>query len=156
MNRFLAVVMSAGIVVAGLLVGRLHAQTTANTRTAVAAQIQDIEEQFRIAKLRNDVRSLDRILDGAFIETNQNGNTRIKQQTIDLFRSFSIQSLTTDSSDVRVSGNTAVVTGSQTEVNGTGTDRMLFTRVYIRRGDRWRLLTSSQFRNPKLSELASR
>src|SRR5207244_4297127 len=97
------------------------------------------------------VRSLDRILDNSFIETNQNGNSRTKAETVELFRSFPIRSLMTDSSMIRVSDNAAVVNGSQTEVNDTGTDRMLFTRVYIRSGDRWRLLASSQFRNPKLS-----
>jgi hypothetical protein len=47
---------------------------------------------------------------------------------------------------IRVSDNAAVVNGSQTEVNDSGTDRMLFTRVYI--GGQQRLLASSQFRNP--------
>ncbi len=49
-----------------------------------------------------------------------------------------------------------VATGTTTEVNATGTDRMLFTRVYIKRGGRWGLLTSSQFRNPKLVASSSR
>ena len=75
---------------------------------------------------------------------------------IDLWRTFRIQLLGTDSSTVRVAGNTAVVTGSDTEVNASGTDRMLFTRVYIRGGNEWRLLASSQFRNPKLAALRSR
>jgi hypothetical protein len=52
---------------------------------------------------------------------------------------------------IRVSGDAAVVNGTQTEVNDSGTDRMLFTRVYIRSGGLWHLLASSQFRNPKLS-----
>ena len=120
-------------------------------RSGVEAQIRNIEEQFRAAKLKNDVRSLDQILDESFVETNQNGNSRTKADTLELFRSFPIRSLTTDSSTIRFSNNAAVVNGSQTEVNDTGTDRMLFTRVYIRSGDRWWLLTSSQFRNPKLA-----
>jgi hypothetical protein len=120
-------------------------------RGGVEAQIRDIEEQFRVAKLKNDVRTLDRILDKSFVETNQNGNSRTKDETLELFGSFPIRSLATDSSMIRVSDGAAVVNGSQTEVNDTGTDRMLFTRIYIRSGDRWCLLASSQFRNPKFS-----
>jgi hypothetical protein len=143
-------------VVAWLGVSPSRARDSGVNQTGVDAQISDIEEQFRVAKLRNDVQSLDRILDESFVETNQNGNSRTKAETIELFRSFRIQSLNTNSSTVRMAGIAALVTGSQAEVNGTGTDRMLFTRVYIRRGDRWRLLASSQFRNPKLSVVTSR
>jgi hypothetical protein len=157
MKRLFAATMSISVVVALLGVTPVLAQDAGvNTPRRVEVQISDIEEQFRVAKLRNDVRSLDRILDRSFVETNQNGNSRTKTQTIELFRSFLMQSLTTDSSTVRVAGNAALVTGSQTEVNGTGTDRMLFTRVYVKSGDQWRLLASSQFRNPKLTSVASR
>ena len=149
MRLLLALTLFIGVVVAWLGVGSAGAQE--NNRGGVEAQIRDIEEQFRVAKLKNDAQSLDRILDTSFVETNQNGNSRTKNEAIELFRSFSIQSLKTDSATIRVSDNAAVVTGSQTEVNDTGTDRMLFTRVYIRSGDWWRLLASSQFRNPKLS-----
>ena len=157
MKRLVAATVSIGLVVAWLGATIVRTQDArVNTPAGVTAQISDIEEQFRVAKLRNDVRRLDGILDENFVETNQNGNSRTKNQTIELFRSFPIQSLTTDSSAVRVAGNAALVTGSQTEVNGTGTDRMLFTRVYVKTGDRWRLLASSQFRNPKLPGVASR
>jgi Domain of unknown function (DUF4440) len=149
MKRLLALTLLIGVVVGWLVVGSSGAQES--NRGGVEAQIRDIEEQFRVAKLKNDVQSLDRILDTSFVETNQNGNSRTKNEAIELFRSFSIQSLKTDNSTIRLSDNAAVVTGSQIEVNDTGTDRMLFTRVYIRVGDRWRLLASSQFRNPKLS-----
>jgi hypothetical protein len=157
MKGLFAATMSTGIVVAWLGLTYVRAQDAiVDTPRGVAAQVSDIEEQFRVAKLKNDVQSLDRILDESFVETNQNGNSRTKSETIELFRAFPIQSLDTDSSTVRLTGDAALVTGSQTEVNGTGTDRMLFTRVYIKSGDRWRLLASSQFRNPKLSRVASR
>ena len=147
MKRLLPLALLIGVV-ASLGVSPSRAREI--NQSGVEAQITDIEEQFRVAKLKNDVQSLDRILDESFVGTNQNGNTRTKGEIIELFRSFPIQSLKTDSSTIRLSDNAAVVTGSQTEVNGTGTDRMLFTRVYIRSGDRWWLLASSQFRDPKL------
>jgi hypothetical protein len=108
-----------------------------------------VDEAFRIAKLKNDTAALDRLLAENFYETNQNGNSRNKAKTIELWAAFPIQSLTTDTSEVRLTGDTAVVTGSQTEVNGAGTDRMLFMRVYRNGASGWQLLAAMQFRNPR-------
>ena len=118
-------------------------------RSVTDDEVMKVDEQFRLAKLNQDTRALGLILAENFHETNQNGNTRNKAQTIDLWTSFHIDSLTTDSADVKVTGDTAVVTGSQTEHNG-GIDRMLYMRVYVRAGSRWQLLAAMQFRNPAL------
>jgi hypothetical protein len=111
----------------------------------VEDDVMQIDEAYRIAKLHQDTRALDRILADAFNETNQNGNSRNKAQSIELWKSFSIESLTTDTSEVRVTADTAIVTGTQTE---NGSERMLFTRVCVRRPGGWQLLESMQFRNP--------
>jgi len=68
-----------------------------------------------------------------------------------LFTQFKIASLTTDESQVRVTGDTAVVTGSQTETNECGVDRMRFMRVYVKGNRGWQLLASMQFRSPETS-----
>jgi hypothetical protein len=142
--------VALAIVVASLQVHQTTAQVApAGQRGVEPSVIVAVEEQFRLAKLQNDVDALARILDEPFLETNQNGNVRNKSEMLALFASFPIASLTTDSSTVRVTENVAVVTGSQTEVNETGTDRMLFTRVYINSQGRWRLLSSAQFRQPR-------
>lgn len=114
------------------------------------AQVLKVDEEFRVAKLKNDTQALERIMADNFYETNQNGNSRDKAQIIKLFTDFKIESLTTDESRVRVTGDTAVVTGSQTEGRAASEDRMLFMRVYVRRQSGWQLLASMQFRNPKL------
>jgi hypothetical protein len=114
-----------------------------------AAQVMKVEEQFRLAKLNHDTSALTTILAENFYQTNQNGNSRTKAQTIELWTSFPIESLTTDSSDVKITGDTAVVTGSQTERNGVGIDHMLYMRVYIRAGSTWQLLAAMQFRDPR-------
>lgn len=113
--------------------------------------VMKVDEQFRLAKLHNDINTLNLILADNFYETNQNGNSRNKAQTIELWTSFPIRSLTTDSAELRKSGDTAVVTGAQTEENGGGTDRMLFMRVYINSSQGWKLLACMQFRNPRTS-----
>jgi ketosteroid isomerase-like protein len=120
--------------------------------TAALAQTDDVlraDDAWQQAKLRADLPALSRIMADEFYEMNQNGNGRSKAETLALWEWFRIDTLTTDSVDVRVNGDTAMVTGTQTEVNGTGTDRMLFQRVYVRRGAEWRLLSSMQFRNPR-------
>lgn len=64
---------------------------------------------------------------------------------IDLFKSFGIGSLTTNSFEVRLAGETAMVTGTQTE---DGPPRMLFTRVYVKGPSGWQLFASMQFTDP--------
>jgi len=117
----------------------LTAKQTANTEEQ---EILKLEETFRLAKLQNDVRSLDAILESGFIETNQNGNTRDKGEFKELFTSFMIGTLTIDKADVLVKANTAIVRGLQTE-NG---DRMRFTRVYVKQQGLWKLLACEQNR----------
>lgn len=119
-------------------------------RSVTADEVMKVDEQFRLAKLNRDTSALGSILAENFHETNQNGNSRNKAQTIELWASFPIESLTTDSADVKITGDTAVVTGSQTEHNGGGVDRMLYMRVYVRGGSRWQLLAAIQFRDPRL------
>jgi hypothetical protein len=121
-----------------------HAQVTPDS-----AAVLQTDDAWQRAKLTADLPALARITADEFYEMNQNGNGRNKAETLALWKGFRVESLTTDSRNVRVAGNAASVTGTQTEVNGTGTDRMLFTRVYIRRGSVWQLLSSMQFRDPK-------
>ena len=109
------------------------------------------DEAWQKAKRDGDVPTMERLLADDFYEMNQNGNGYTKAAALDLWRYFRIVSLTTESRQVRVVGDTASVTGTQTELNG-GIDRMLFLRVYVRRDSEWRLLSSMQFRNPKDDE----
>jgi hypothetical protein len=118
-----------------------------------ASEVLQVDEAYRLGKLRRDIQGLDRVLADAFTETNQNGNTRNKAETLELWKSFSISSLTTDSAEVRINGDTAVVIGTQTE---NGPEHMLFTRVYVKTGDTWKLLSSFQYRDPRRAEVASR
>jgi hypothetical protein len=119
------------------------------TFTAQAA-VLGVDEQFRLAKLTNDIRTMESVLSDDFFETNQNGNSRDKSQALELWTTFKVQSLLTERATIRMADEFATIAGEQTEVNATGIDRMLFTRVYVRSGGHWKLLASTQFRNPKL------
>ena len=108
--------------------------------------VMKVDEEFRLAKLHKDTATLNRILSENFYEMNQNGNGRNKAQFIELFKAFPIAALTTDAFDVRITGDTASVTGSQTENN---TERMLFLRVYVKGQTGWLLVSSMRSRNPQ-------
>ena len=75
---------------------------------------------------------------------NQYGAKRDKAQLIELWTSFPIRSLTTESAEVRITGDTALVTGTQTEVNGMGTEHMAYMRVYVKSAGPWKLLAAMQ------------
>jgi hypothetical protein len=129
-----------------------YAQTTAAPKVMSADEraVMDVEEQYRLAQVNNDTEALNRILEENFYETNQNGNSRNKAETIQLWTTFHISARTTEQSSIRLSGDTAIVTGSETERNGTGVDRMLFMRTYVKANNGWRLIGAVHFRNPKL------
>lgn len=119
------------------------------TDRLVEAEIRRLEERYASAKLANDVGTLRQLLDDAFVGTNQNGNTRDKVGSLELWASFRISSLTLGPAAITISGDTATVNGGQTEVTTTGLDRMLFTRVWRRSANgTWLLLASAQFRDP--------
>jgi hypothetical protein len=128
-----------------------YAQSAAAPKASSADEraVMDVEEQFRLAQLNNDTQALNRILEENFYETNQNGNSRNKAETIRLWTTFHISARTTEQSEIRLTGDTALVTGSETERNGTGVDRMLFMRTYVRTNSGWRLIGAVHFRNPK-------
>jgi len=107
-------------------------------------QILKVEEQFRVAKLKNDIATLKLIVADDYCGINQYGAKRDKAQLIDLWTAFPIKSLTTDSAEVKITGDTAIVTGTQTEVNGMGTEHMFYMRVYVRSAGAWKLLAVMQ------------
>jgi hypothetical protein len=107
------------------------------------------EDEFRKAKLKNDVAALERILGENFHEIDQNRNARNKKESIDFFRGSPITNSNMDAAQVRLTANTAIVTGVQTEQNTSGTERLLFMRVWIKQTGRWRLIGSMQYRDPK-------
>ena len=133
-----------------LTISPSRAQATSDA--VVGQAVINVDEQFRLAKLHNDTATLDRILAKDFYEMNQNGNGRNKAEFIELFKSFSISSLTTDSFQVRIAGDTVSVTGTQNE---NRVEPMLFLRVYVKGANGWQLFSSLQARNPKVVSISS-
>ena len=113
-------------------------------QSADETALRDIEQKLHDAKLKNDVATLDRYLHADYFGTNQTGNQRDKQKILTLFKTFPIQSLSTNVLRVRVTGDTAVVTGTLDERSGTGNDHMLFTHTYVRTREGWQQLGAQQ------------
>jgi hypothetical protein len=111
-------------------------------------QVLNVEEEFRVAKLKNDTAAMNRILAENFYDTNQNGNSRNKRETIELWTNFQVESLVIEKTEVRLTTHTAVVTGQQTAKNPSGVDHMLFMRVYERGQEGWQLVAAMQYRDP--------
>jgi TonB family protein len=122
--------------------------TKPSSAPAEQAAILALEEEFRLAKIHNDVKALDRLLDDAVISTNQSGVKRNKADLLELWQGFRVDRLTTDSADVQITGDLATVTGRQSEISGTGTDPMLYTRIWRRTNGTWRLFSVTQFFDP--------
>jgi len=139
-------VHTGGGVMEAELRGNVRVKLVNTTLTPEQRAVMDADETYRLAKLNADIPAMDRILAAEFSETNQNGNTRNKTQTIDLWRSFRIDALTTDSFGVRVLGDTSIVAGTQTE---NRSERMLFSRTYVHTSTGWQLVQSTQFRDPR-------
>ncbi|HYL99526.1 MAG TPA: nuclear transport factor 2 family protein [Blastocatellia bacterium] len=125
------------------------AQTGSQARSPLTREqleVLSIEEQYRQARLQNDVRALDRILSDDYSGTNQNGHTRSKADTKELFKTFKLTSLKIDKPQINVHGETAVVTGFQTESTkeAPAPSHLRFVRVYVKQDGRWQLLASEQ------------
>lgn len=145
----MTVVVTASVLACSATQQRVTSSPSSEAGNDLAADVLKVDGEFQRAKLANDVTTLERILDDDYVGTNQNGNTRNKQQCLELWASFPISSLVTESATVSFSeeNRIAVVSGEQTEVNATGTDAMRFKRVYVRTPTgEWRLRSATQAR----------
>ena len=108
-------------------------------------QVLKTEEEFRQAKLKNDTHALERLVADEYYGVNQWGAKRDKAELIELFRTFPTETLVPSGVTVRISGDHAIVDGTMTESSGGGLRfTYLFLRVFARRGDSWKLLSSVQ------------
>jgi ketosteroid isomerase-like protein len=109
----------------------------------VVKQIKKMEEDRNQAVLRGDAAALDRVTSDDYTFITLRGELRTKSEILKGFKSGSFKYESRDLSDlnVRVYGNTAVVTGRATQKGvEDGKDYSgdyRFTRVYIRQRDHW-------------------
>jgi uncharacterized protein (TIGR02246 family) len=141
-------VISALIVaLAPLTVGQKQGARRTQTESVVE-KIRSLDEERIQAQIHADARALDRIYADDFIGIGPSGTVRTKPQVLADFTSHDLkfQSITTDDVRIRVYGNTVVETGRSTMV-GQDKGKVVprdnrFTRVWVRRQGRWRLVAN--------------
>ena len=114
---------------------------------AAAAEEKELlqaEQQFRQAKLQNDVGALGKILAEEYDGVNQWGARRDKAALIELFSAFKIDVISIGETKVRIIGNVAIVDGTMRESGPGGNFHLIFSRVWVKRADRWQLFSSLQ------------
>ena len=104
---------------------------------------------FRTAKLSNDTAALARMLSLDFVEIDQDGNSLSRADLIEKARTSKISSLRVNRATARFSDTAVTIVGEETEVNPSGFNRLLFTRVYVQEPSKeWTLLASTRFQKP--------
>lgn len=131
----------------------LPAQTAAAPQSV--QMIRALEERRFAAMMRRDTEALAGILADDLTYTHSSGQLETKGQFLESIRSGAIQytAILPEGLDVRLYGDTAVVTGKGTfKVRMQGEDRSLplrFTDVYVRRGDGWQMVAWQSTRLPE-------
>ena len=117
-------------------------------RMSVEQVIRQLDKERIQAQIHADRVALDRIYADDFIGIGPSGRVRTKPQVLADFTSHDLkfQLITTDEVRIRVYGNTVVETGRSTMVgqdkgNVVPRDNR-FTRVWVRRQGRWRLVAN--------------
>jgi len=146
MNRML-VIAAIVAAVGSLAIGQTKRPRRTQTETVVEA-IRRLDQERIQAQIHADATALDRIYADDFIGIGPSGTVRTKPQVLADFTSHDLkfQSITTDEVRIRVYGNTAVETGQTTTV-GQDKGKVVprdnrFTRVWVRRQGRWRLVAN--------------
>jgi len=119
------------------------AQAKGGKSTNVTDAIKKLEQQRNEAILKGDTATLDRLTSDDYTNTTAQGKIEKKADIMDGFKSGKIKFESRELSDldVRVYGNTAVVTGQVNQKatnNGVDTSgQSRFTRVYVKQNGRW-------------------
>jgi ketosteroid isomerase-like protein len=118
-----------------------HAQSVEQT-------LKQLEHDWSQASLKRDLATLDKIMADDWISIDFQGRTVTKSETIANLKSGSpaTQAAGIGEMKVRVFGDSAIVTGSDTEkssVKGKDViDKYLWTDVFVKRNGRWQAVAS--------------
>lgn len=138
MKRILLLTIAV-IALSCLLIAQAKTQKNSN----VADEIKKLEQQRNEAILKGDTATLDKLTSDDYTNTTAQGKVEKKAEIMDGFKSGKIKFDARELSDldVRVYGNTAVVTGEVNQKatnNGVDTSgQSRFTRVYVKQNGRW-------------------
>ena len=143
MNRWIAMQL---LVVLGA--GMTLAQKPAASGNAVADQLRQIENDWTEAQKTKNVAKLGEILADEWLGIGPDGKTSDKTKALADLKSPGnvVESVEMGPMQVRIFGNTAVVTGSETEKsmdNGKDSSgRHIWTDVFVKQNGKWRAVAS--------------
>ena len=151
MTRMTArVVIAAALGVATLTAAPARAQMGA--APSVEEQIKKMERDRAAAVVKADVATLEGLISDDYTFINANGQVSNKAETIENIKTGKIKLTANEVSDmnVRVYGDTAVVTGKSTakgSINGIELKGpLMFTRVYVKKNGKWQSVAFQQTR----------
>jgi ketosteroid isomerase-like protein len=119
-------------------------------------QVEQLEEQWRVAQLNGDVATMDKLLSDDYIGISLNGQVNTKAQQLERTRTQRIALTRIDLSDMKVKfiGSIAIVT-SRADVEGTSDSASIkgvyrYTRVYQRLSSgAWKITSFEATRTPQ-------
>ena len=118
--------------------------------------VREIEGAYSAAVMQQDVAALGRILADDFVATSSRGEIRDKAKEIDDIKpspDYKMEGFNLDDINVRLFGDTAIVTGRSTlKVAFRGqssTSVFRYTRVYVKRNGRWQAVAQQLTRLPQ-------
>lgn len=157
MNR-----LTIGLMVAALCAGAGFGQTQQANRskvtganTAAADELKRIENEWASAAKSKDEAKLNDILADKWVEQTWDGKTIDKSTAMaDMKKPDSnLENIEMGNMDVRLFGNTAVVTGSNTEkskMNGKDTSgKYYWTDVFVKENGKWKAVASQSSKAPE-------
>ncbi|MDQ3650754.1 MAG: DUF4440 domain-containing protein [Acidobacteriota bacterium] len=148
MMKSILMIALATVAVSFFALGQGQNRNT-NPNGAVVQEVLRTEREQRDAYLRRDVVATERLVADEYILTIQGGEVGNKANLITFLREEPIDptlTLTTEDTQVRVNGDTAIVVGRRIERrrrpdnNQEGFSYARYTRAYIKRQGRWQLL----------------
>lgn len=119
---------------------------------AAAKALAAIDATWNDLRLKPDVPALDRLLMDDWLLTHSDGRVQTKSEYLSELgsRARANQAIVNEDVAVRMYGDTGVVTGTSIQSGVTNgqpfSGRFRFTRVWIRRAGRWRMVASHSSR----------
>lgn len=123
---------------------------TQSPKPSVADEVLKAEREQRDAYLKHDVKTMERLIADEFVQLAGTADVGNKATLLTFLREESPDptlSLTTEDVQVRVSGDTAIVTGKRIEKrrspdnNREGAAYARYSRTYVKRNAQWQLLS---------------
>jgi ketosteroid isomerase-like protein len=142
------------LVFPALVVGQGTSKNKGPQAGGVEQQLKQMEDDWQKATRTKDAAALKRIIAEDWVATDDKGKALNREQYISQTTSNPdvVQSNENTDMQVRVYGNTAVVTGGLTEKgtrNGTAyTDTYKWTDVFVKRGGQWQAVVSQWMKVP--------